>query len=77
MYSDNVKQRIPLADVYSVVIDNRASLISVGLLSELADSNIHVIICDNKHNPNSVFLPINTHYKPLGVIKNSFRFVKS
>ena len=49
MYSDHTEQRVPLGDIYSVVIDNRAALVSVSLMAALAEANIHVIFCDSKH----------------------------
>ena len=69
MYSDNNEQRVPLGDIYSVVIDNRSALVSVSLMAALAEANIHVILCDSKHTPTALMLPMNTHYKPFGVIK--------
>lgn len=69
VYSDHNEQRVPLGDIYSVVIDNRAALVSVSLMAALAEANIHVIFCDNKHIPTALMLPMNTHYKPFGVIK--------
>lgn len=69
VYSDHNEQCVPLGDIYSVVIDNRTALVSVSLLTALAEANIHVIFCDKKHTPNSLMLPMNTHYKPFGVIK--------
>ena len=69
VYSDNIEQRMPLEDIYSVVIDNRAALVSVSLMAALAEANIHVIFCDSKHTPTALMLPMNTHYKPFGVIK--------
>lgn len=69
VYSDHTEQRVPIGDIYSVVIDNRAALVSVSLLATLAEANIHVIFCDGKHIPTALMLPMNTHYKPFGVIK--------
>ena len=69
VYSEHTEQRVPLGDLYSVVVDNRATLVSVRLLAALAEANIHVLFCDSKHTPTALMLPINTHYKPFGVIK--------
>ena len=69
VWSDNNEQRVPIGDLYSVVIDNRASLVSVTALITLAQANVHVYLCDDKHVPVALSLPMNTHYKPLGVIK--------
>ena len=69
VYSEHTEQRVPLGDLYSVVVDNRATLVSVSLLAALAEANIHVLFCDSKHIPTALMLPMNTHYKPYGVIK--------
>ena len=60
---------IPLADIYAVVIDNRAALISVNALALLAESGAHVFFCNEKHTPVGVTLPLHTHFQPLAVIK--------
>lgn len=60
---------IPLADIYAVVIENRAALISVNALSLLAESGAHVFFCNEKHIPVGVTLPLNTHFQPLAVIR--------
>jgi CRISPR/Cas system-associated endonuclease Cas1 len=49
VYSEHTEQRVPLGDIYSVVIDNRAALVSVSLMAALDEANIHVIFCDSKH----------------------------
>ncbi len=69
VWSENTEQRVPIGDLYSVVIDNRAALVSVNALTTLAQANVHVYLCDDKHVPVALSLPMNTHYKPLGVIK--------
>ena len=35
VYSDNTEQRVPIGDLYSVVIDNRSALISVNTIVAL------------------------------------------
>ncbi len=35
VYSDNNEQRVPIVDLYSVVIDNRSALISVNTIVAL------------------------------------------
>ena len=37
VYSDNNEQRVPISDLYSVVIDNRSALISVNAIVSLAE----------------------------------------
>lgn len=69
VYSENNEQRVPVEDLYSVVIDNRAAMISVAAITTLAQANVHIYFCDEKHVPVALNLPLNTHYKPFGVMK--------
>ena len=70
IYSEGSEQCVLLGDIYSVVIDNRLALVSVALLTALAEANIHVILCDAKLTTNTLVLPLNTHYKPFGILKS-------
>ncbi len=69
VYSEDNEQRVPIGDLYSVVIDNRSALMSVAVITTLALANVHIYFCDDKHNPVAVSLPLNTHYRPFGVLK--------
>lgn len=76
VFNDNIRivgngdeSLVPIGDIYAVVIDNRAALISVNALALLAEYGAHVFFCDSKHTPVGVTLPLNTHFKPLAVIK--------
>lgn len=69
VYSESDEQRVPIGDLYSVVIDNRAAMLSTAVLTTLAMANVHIYFCDSKHIPVALSLPMSTHYKPLGVIK--------
>lgn len=44
-------------------------MLSTAVLTTLATANVHIYFCDSKHIPVALSLPVNTHYKPLGVIK--------
>ena len=59
---------ISIADINGVIFDNNRSIITTQLLSKLADANVFVMVCNTKHDPNGVFLPFNTHWKPLSVL---------
>lgn len=69
VWSDKDEQRVPIGDIYSVVVDNRAALISVNAITTLTMAGVHIFFCDSKHTPVSLVLPMNTHYRPFGVIK--------
>jgi len=40
VFSDNTEQRVPIGNLYSVVIDKRSALISVNALVALAEANV-------------------------------------
>lgn len=70
VYSDNSEHKVPVNDIYALVIDNRAALISVSVISTLTQAGAHIYFCDEKHVPVSVSLPLNNHYRPLSVFNN-------
>ena len=62
--------RIPIEDLYSVVIDNRQSVVSISVLTALSDAGVHVMMCDEKHVPSNVLLPLNRHYRAYGMLRD-------
>jgi CRISPR-associated protein Cas1 len=67
--SSEEENKVPISDIYSMVIDNRQTYLTVGAITRLTDEGVHILFCDEKHNPVSVIVPLNTHYRPLNVIK--------
>lgn len=63
------EQKLPIEDLYSVVIDNQQTALTTAAITQLTASGAHILICDAKHLPNTVILPHNTHYHPLTVIR--------
>ncbi len=58
--------KIPLEDINSVLIENQAVTISTYILQKFADLGIALYVCDEKHLPNGVLLPMvrhSRHYK--------------
>lgn len=51
----------PLEDVNCVLIENQAVTISAYMLQEFAKQGIALYVCDEKHLPNAVLLPIVRH----------------
>lgn len=54
----------PIEDIRSVVIENQQTLLTSALISKLSSSGVCVIICDEKHLPSSVLIPINSFSTP-------------
>ena len=70
VYSEESEHKVPVDEIYAVVIDNRSALFSVSVISTLTQVGAHIYFCNEKHIPVSVALPLNTHYKPLNVFNS-------
>ena len=51
------EERIPVEKLYSVVIDNPMTTLSVGAINALTENNVHIFYCGAKHLPESIVLP--------------------
>lgn len=71
--SPSQEARIPLEDLYSVVVDNRQALLSVPVLTAMAQAGVHVLLCDEKHLPCAELLPLGLHYRPLTVLQKQMK----
>lgn len=61
---------IPVEDISVLLIENVATKITTRLLSKLAENNVMTVICDEKHLPVSMVMPLNVHYKSYKVMRN-------
>jgi CRISPR-associated protein Cas1 len=53
---------IPVEDIGVLIIDHQQITISQGMLAALLENNSAVIICDHKHHPSGLFLPLDVHH---------------
>lgn len=63
------EQRIPLEDIYCVVIDNQRMMLSVAVLTEMTRMGAHIMLCDAKHMPATVIYPHTNYYRPLNILR--------
>ncbi|MEG1836384.1 MAG: type II CRISPR-associated endonuclease Cas1 [Synergistaceae bacterium] len=63
------EHKIPIEDIYSVVIDNQQTIITLPAVNALAKSGAHILLCDDTHIPAVEILPLNSHYRPLNVLR--------
>lgn len=73
----NIEERkipFPINDINIVLIDNMSCLLSTRALVELQNRNIVVILCDMKHLPNTLILPISGHYDSLKKIQKQYQW---
>jgi len=68
-FEDNTTKKIPLEDLYCIVIDNKNLVLTVPTLSLIAQHKIHLILTDEKHMPVSQMYPMNTNYHCYRIIK--------
>jgi CRISPR-associated protein Cas1 len=63
------ERRIPLEDIYCLVVDNQQATVTIPAITALTDAGSHVLICNRQHMPVSAIYGYNTHYRPLNVIR--------
>jgi CRISPR-associated protein Cas1 len=56
---NDLKFTLPLEDLAAVILTERAISLTGAVLSELANNNISVIICDRKYSPCGTIMPMN------------------
>lgn len=62
--------QIPVEDISVLLIESPAVKITARLISKLSEYSVATIICDDKHLPSSIVLPLNLHYKTFKVLKD-------
>lgn len=65
----NAIYTIPLEDIATIILENLKSTLTAYTLSKLAQYNIVVYICDEKHLPCGIQQSFNQHSRQLSVIK--------
>ena len=61
---------IPIEDIGFIVIDNPEIYISIPALNLLIENNTAVVICNNNHLPNGMFLNLNSHHIQQEIFRN-------
>lgn len=60
---------IPLEDINCILIENQTVTLSTYFLQKVADSGIVLYVCDEKHLPNAVVLPMVKHSRHYKILK--------
>lgn len=63
------EQRVPVEDIYAIILENAQTSITVATLARLAEAGVQVVVCDAKHIPTATLYGLQTHYRPLTVVK--------
>lgn len=60
---------IPLEDINCILIENQTVTLSASFLQKMADCGIALYVCDEKHLPNAVVLPMVRHSRHFKILK--------
>lgn len=60
---------IPLEDINCILIEEQAVTLSAYFLQKIADCGIALYVCDDKHLPNAVLLPMVKHSRHFKILK--------
>lgn len=61
--------RFPLEDINCIMIENQSVTLSAYFLQKAAEMGIAVYVCDEKHLPNAVLLPMVRHSRHFKILK--------
>lgn len=61
---------VPMEDITSLMLESLAVTISSAALQRLAEYGVTVYVCDEKHIPTALLLPLNRHSRQLKMLKS-------
>lgn len=67
--SQGEENKIPVADIYTLLLENVHTRISVYALQYLSRRGVNIVCCDDKYMPACNVIPFIEHYRPYGVLK--------
>lgn len=68
--SGEKQMKFAVEDINSVMIENRRTVISTSAISDIAAAGGVIFVCDEKHMPTTVVLPVSTHYRKLKALRS-------
>lgn len=76
IHQKDANKKIPLGDIQSLVVDNMSINLSVYALCKLAEYDINVILCDDKHLPCCNVLSSDSYYASFAALKRQIKLSK-
>ncbi|WP_412518410.1 type II CRISPR-associated endonuclease Cas1 [Staphylococcus simulans] len=70
----DLEVKIPLSDIFAIVIEDLTTTITSRLMIELSKYNILVIFCNQQHLPECMVHPINGHFNQYGQMKEQLQW---
>ena len=75
-YEDKVLDKIPLSDIWVIIIDNPQVSITASLMGQVNDAGIGVLFCGFNHMPNGLALPIGAHSRHAEIVEHQLTISK-
>ena len=75
-HEDNVLDKIPLSDIWVIIIDNPQVSITASLMGQVNDAGIGVLFCGSNHMPNGLALPIGAHSRHAEIVEHQLAISK-
>lgn len=68
--------KIPIEDIWVLILESHHVQVTTALLAALADAGIGVMICDKTHHPNGLLLPIGAHSRHAAIVEDQLAISK-
>lgn len=75
-HEDKVLDKIPLSDIWVIIIDNPQVSITASLMGQVNDAGIGVLFCGSNHMPNGLALPIGAHSRHVEIVEHQLAISK-
>ena len=75
-HEDKVLDKIPLYDIWVIIIDNPQVSITASLMGQINDAGIGVLFCGSNHMPNGLALPIGAHSRHAEIVEHQLAISK-
>lgn len=75
-HEDKVLDKIPLCDIWVIIIDNPQVSITASLMGQVNDAGIGVLFCGSNHMPNGLALPIGAHSRHAEIVEHQLAISK-
>lgn len=75
-HEDKVLDKIPLSDIWVIVIDNPQVSITASLMGQVNDEGIDILFCGSNHMPNGLSLPIGAHSRHAEIVEHQLAISK-
>ncbi len=71
-----LKGRVPLEDIWVLIVETHQAQITTAALSRMVDEGIGVMLCGADHMPNGLLLPIGAHSRHAAIVENQLAISK-